>query len=115
MVQLSADPALGTLGKSGSGLNVGKPARDGRPLRARQAGDHPTARGASTPGEGVGVALIGPEAGLEVAQNCLVQSGGVPGGIFGLHKQKMSPTGDAFSYFLSGRQQPGSQFNAPLF
>ena len=39
-----------------------------------------------------------------MAQNCLVQSGGVPCGMFGLHKQEVSPTGDAFSYFLSGRQ-----------
>jgi len=34
---------------------------------------------------------------VEVGQDSLVQSGGVPGDIFGLHKQKVSPIGDAFS------------------
>ncbi|MBB6018936.1 hypothetical protein HNQ04_004220 [Deinococcus radiopugnans ATCC 19172] len=41
---------------------------------------------------------------LDVGKDSLVKSGRVPGGIFGLHKQKVSPTGDAFSYFVSGRQ-----------
>ena len=58
--------------------NVGKPARDGGSLGTQEAGDHP--------GEGVGVALVVPEAGLEAAQNRLVQSGGVPGGIFVSHR-----------------------------
>ena len=37
-------------------------------------------------------------------KDSLVESGSVPGGIFGSHRQKVSPTGDAFSYFVSGDQ-----------
>ena len=62
----------------------------------------------------MGVALVGPEAGLEVAQDRLVQSGGVPGGIFVSHRQKVSPAGDAFSYFLSGRQGRMHNLKLPL-
>ncbi|MEF2280026.1 hypothetical protein V3W47_17165, partial [Deinococcus sp. YIM 134068] len=42
---------------------------------------------------------------LELSQDSLVESRSVPGGIFSCHKQKVSPTGDAFSYFLSGGQE----------
>ena len=45
-----------------------------------------------------------------MGQDSLVESGSVPGGIFGSHKQKVSPTGDAFSYFLSGRQETALTF-----
>ena len=43
------------------------------------------------------VANVVPQGTLEMRQDGLVASWGVPGGIFGLHKQKVSPAGDAFS------------------
>jgi hypothetical protein len=39
-----------------------------------------------------------------MSEDGLIESGSVPGGIFGCHKQNVSPTGDAFSYFVSGGQ-----------
>ena len=96
VAQPSADPARRTLCKIGPGVNVEESVRDAGTLGTQQTGHHP--------GKGVGVALIGPEAGLEVVQDRQVQSGSVPGGISGSHRQKVFPTGDAFSYLLSGRQ-----------
>ena len=52
----------------------------------------------------MGVADVVPQPLLDVGENGLIESGRVPGSIFGCHKQKVSPTGDAFSYFVSGRQ-----------
>jgi hypothetical protein len=53
------------------------------------------------PGESPRIANVVPETGLEVSEDGLIESGSVPGGNFGCHKQKASPIGDAFSYFLS--------------
>jgi hypothetical protein len=78
------------------GVNVRKPGRERGPLGQHQASDHP--------GEGAGIAGIVLEGMLEMCEHGLIHSGGVPSGAFGLHKQKVSPTGDAFSYFLSGDQ-----------
>ena len=90
---------FGALGDCGRGVDMRQPGRDGNALGEYQAADHP--------GQGAGVADVVPQGRVEVKQDGLIQSRGVPGDIFGLHKQKVSPAGDAFSYFLSGRQERG--------
>ena len=52
----------------------------------------------------MGALNVVPKPPLDVGEDGLIQSGRVPSGIFGCHKQKTSPVGDAFSCFLSGRQ-----------
>lgn len=85
-------------------MDVGHPGWEGRALGKQQARDHP--------GKSSRITDVVPQAGLEVGQDGLVESGSVPGGIFGSHKQKVSPTGDASSYFLSGPQSDHLCFNA---
>ncbi|ANE43774.1 hypothetical protein SU48_08300 [Deinococcus puniceus] len=89
ILQPPAAPTFGALGDRGLGVDVRQPGGNGNALGQHQAADHPRQR--------TGVADVVPQGGVEVGQDRLVQSGGVPGGMFGLHKQKVSPTGDAFS------------------
>lgn len=96
IVQPPTVAAFCALGQRGSGMDMRDPGRKGRTLGEQQACDHP--------GKGLCVTNVIPHPGLHMGQDSLVESGSVPGGIFGSHKQKVSPTGDAFSYFLSGRQ-----------
>lgn len=92
-----------------------QPGWEGAALGKQQASHHP--------GESPRVADVVPQARLEMSQDGLVESGSVPDDTFGSHKQRVSPTGDAFSYFLSGRQADplntagsrvtGGRYNAP--
>ncbi|GGS07207.1 hypothetical protein GCM10008960_37080 [Deinococcus sedimenti] len=59
------------------------------------------------------VVTVVPHAVLEMGEDGLIESGRVPGGIFGCHKQRVSPIGDAFSFFVSGRQLWDSTPPAP--
>ena len=96
ILQPPTKSAFGALGEGGSGVDVRQPCCEGTPLGEQQTCDHP--------GERPGVADVVPQPLLEMSQDSLVESGSVPGGIFGSHRQKVSPTGDAFSYFVSGDQ-----------
>ena len=96
ILQPPTKAAFRALGEGGTGVDVRQPGCKRCTLGQQETGDHP--------GERPGVADVVPQPLLEMSQDSLVESGSVPGGIFGCHRQKVSPTGDAFSYFLSGSQ-----------
>lgn len=57
------------------------------------------------PGKGVGVTDVIPQGILVMREDDLVESWGIPSGIFGLHKQKVPPTRDAY-LIISVRRPP---------
>jgi len=91
ILQSPTTAAFGALGEGDSGIDVGDPGWAGRAVGEQHACDHPA--------EGTSVANVVPQATLELREAGLVQSRSVPSGIFSSHQQKVSPTGDAFSYF----------------
>ena len=97
ILQPPTNAALVALGERGTGMDVGKPGGIGTASGKQQSVDHP--------GQRMCVLNVVPQPTLDVGGDGLVQLRRVPGSIFGCHRQNVSPTGGAFSYFVAGDQQ----------
>ena len=78
ILQPPTNSAFAALRERGTGVNVREPGRDGTTLGEQQARDHPS--------QGVGVADVIPQSTLEVGEDGLIESGRIPGGVFGCHR-----------------------------